>query len=498
MTLIGPAGTGKTRLVVEAAAQVAHEFRDGAWFVGLASVADPRQVPAAVAAGVRVREVGGKPASAVLVDHFRTRHCLLILDNFEHVLDAAPLLTDLLAGAPSLSIAATEPSRASAVRRAPLSSASPRPDGRPRVGRGQTVRRPGDERLAGLRRDVRECPDHRRHLRAARRSAAGDRARRRARARAGIDEVARRLDHRLSLLSTGPRDAPDRHRTLRAALAWSHELLRPEEAVLFRRLGVFSGGAGPGAIERVCVADAMGDLSARVGDVFGVLDELVGHSLVQADSAAGTIRYRLLETVREFAIERLEDSGESPAIHRRHAEWCAELLESIAGPARLRPGEVRAAEPEIGNILSALDWAEEAGEVDLGLRICGSAWRLWERGQHLREGLAWTQRFLALEPPEPNAEHRIRALEALGAVAYWLGDGPAAVAAYQERLGLAERLGHATEVADGHLDLYFGLAIIGEMSAARDRAGCGSCRATKPLGIGSGPLAAGGPSPRCC
>ena len=223
-----------------------------------------------------------------------------------------------------------------------------------------------------------------------------------------------------------------RHRTLRAALAWSHELLRPEEAVLFRRLGVFSGGAGPAAIERVCVADAAGDPSARVSDAFSVLDELVRHSLVQGDSAAGTIRYRLLETVREFATEQLDDSGESVAIHRRHAEWCAELLESIAAPARLRPGEVRVAEPEIGNILSALEWASDAGEVDLGLRICGSAWRVWERRQRLREGLAWTQRFVALEPPELNAEHRIRALEALGAVAYWLGDGPAAVTAYRE------------------------------------------------------------------
>ena len=221
-----------------------------------------------------------------------------------------------------------------------------------------------------------------------------------------------------------------------------------------------------------------------------VLDELVGHSLVQGDRAAGTIRYRLLETVREFALERLDESGESPAIHRRHAEWCAELLESIAGPARLRPGEVRVAEPEIGNILSALEWAADAGEVDLGIRICGSAWRVWERGQHLREGLAWTQQFLALEPPEPNAVHRIRALEALGAVAYWLGDGPAAVAAYQERLALAERLNDASEASTATSICTSRWEIVGDMSAARvelaaahagyaaigDRLGAARCR----------------------
>jgi predicted ATPase len=467
VTLIGPAGTGKTRLVVEAAAQEAHEFRDGAWFVGLESVADPAQVPAAVAAAVRVREVGNKPATAVLVDHFRTRRCLLILDNFEHVLDAAPLLTDLLAGAEGLSIAATSQAelRLSGEHLYPvpplgLAGALESDAARLFVDRvtsvvpdfvvtPETARIIADicARLDGLPLAIELAAARVRGL--------------------GIDEVARRLDRRLSLLSVGPRDAPDRHRTLRAALTWSHELLRPEEAVLFRRLGVFSGGAGPEAIERVCVADATGDPWAKIGDAFAVLDELVGHSLVQGDSAAGTVRYRLLETVREFAMERLDDSGESTAIRRRHAEWCAELLESIAGRARLRPGEVKAAQPEIGNTLSALDWAAAAGEVDLGLRICGSAWRLWERGQRLREGLIWTQRFLALGPSEVNAEHRIRALEALGALAYWLGDGPTAVAAYRERLGLAERQRQASEVADGHLDLYFGLGAVGDMPTAR-------------------------------
>jgi tetratricopeptide (TPR) repeat protein len=120
------------------------------------------------------------------------------------------------------------------------------------------------------------------------------------------------------------------------------------------------------------------------------------------------------------------------------------------------------------NILSALEWSADAGDVDFGLRICGSAWRVWGRGQRLREGFAWTQRFLALEPPDLQIEHRTRALEALGSIAYWLGDGVAAVAAYRERLDLAERHGPANEIADGHLDLYFGLSILGQMPAARD------------------------------
>jgi predicted ATPase len=284
----------------------------------------------------------------------------------------------------------------------------------------------------------------------------------------GINEVRNRLDRRLSLLSTGPRDAPDRHRTIRAALTWSHELLGPEEAVLFRNLGVFSGGASLAAIERICAGDPAGEQRAVVGDPLTTLDELVRHSLVRADVTADTVRYLLLETIREFAVERLDESGEAPALRRRHAEWCAEFLESIAPRARLRPGEVRAAAPEVDNILSALEWAAEAREVDLGLRICGSAWRVWERGQRLRDGLAWTQRFLALEQPEAEALHRIRALEAAGAIAYWLNDGPVAVSAYRERLALAEQHGPANEVADAHLDLYFGLSLVGQLDAGRD------------------------------
>jgi predicted ATPase/class 3 adenylate cyclase len=468
VTLVGPAGTGKTRLVIESAGRVAPEFRDGVWFVGLESVADPSQVPAAVAAAVKVREVGGKPAAAVLVDHLRTRQCLLVLDNFEHLLDAGPFVTDLLAAAPNLSIITTSqvelqlsgeqlyPVAPLDIRGAIDSDAARLFIDRARSAVPDFVVTPENAaaiaeicaRLDGLPLAIELAAARVRGL--------------------GINEVTRRLDRRLSLLSTGPRDAPDRHRTLRAALAWSHELLGQDEAVLFRSLGVFSGGASLAAIERICAGDPSGEQRTAVSDPIATLDELVRHSLVRADVTPVAIRYLLLETIREFASERLDESGEAPAIHRRHAEWCAEFLESIAPRARLRPGEVRAAAPEVDNILSALEWAAEAGEVDLGLRICGSAWRVWERGQRLRDGLAWTQRFLALEQPEADASHRIRSLEAAGAIAYWLGDGTAAVNAYRDRLALAERHGPANEVADARLDLYFGLSVVGQMAAARD------------------------------
>jgi predicted ATPase len=391
-----------------------------------------------------------------------------VFDNFEHLLDAAPFVTYLLAAAPNLSIVSTSQIElqlsgehlypvapldvqgafeSDAIRLFIDRAASAVPD---------FVVTPENAaaiaeicaRLDGLPLAIELAAARVRGL--------------------GIDEVRNRLDRRLSLLSTGPRDAPDRHRTLRAALAWSHELLRQDEAVLFRSLGVFSRGASLAAIERICAGEPAGEQPTAVSDPLATLDELVRHSLVQADVTAGPARYLMLETIREFAVEQLNESGEAPAIHRRHAEWCAELLESIAPRARLRAGEVRAATPEVDNILSALEWAAEASEVDLGLRICGSAWRLWERGQRMRDGLAWTQRFLALEHPEADARHRIRALEAAGALAYWLGDGTTAVDAYRDRLALAEQHSPANEVADAHFDLYFGLTLVGQMPAARD------------------------------
>ena len=220
--------------------------------------------------------------------------------------------------------------------------------------------------------------------------------------------------------------------------------------------------------------------------------------LSRAISAAGTIRYRLLETVREFAIERLEDSGESPAIRRRHAEWCAELLESIAGPARLRPGEVRAAEPEIGNILSALEWAADAGEVDLGLRI-------------LRLGVAPVGAWAA---PSRRAGVDAAVPGARAARAQRRASDPGARSPRRRRVLAGRRPGRrgglpgttrsrrAAEVTRAKSPTATSICTSDWESLARCRPRAPSwlrlMPATEPLGIGSGPLAASGPSPRCC
>jgi predicted ATPase/class 3 adenylate cyclase len=468
LTLIGPAGTGKTRLIIESARGMVESFRDDVWFVDFASVVDPRQMPAAIASAVGVREVGGKPMAAVLADHFGPRTCLVILDNLEQLLPGAPLLTELLAAAPGLTVAATSqaelrlsgerlysvpPMGGPAPGAQPIDGADLRSDGaRLFVERAmsglpdltldaRTSQLIGEicARLDGLPLAI-ELAAARVHL-------------------LGIEGIARRLDNRLALLSAGSTDVPARHRTLRGAIAWSHDLLTPAEAVQFRRLAVFSGGADLAAIERVCF-DGIED------DPLDALDGLLRHSLIQADPTVGGRRYQMFETIREYARERLSESGESSATQRRHANWYAELLESLAPIARLRPAEARIAEPEIDNIESALRWAQESGDIGLGLRICGSAWRVWERQRRIREGLTWTREFLARGGGDELARPRLRALEAAGAIAYWLGDQAAAAADYRERLALASRLGLEAEVADANVDLWFALANLGDFAAA--------------------------------
>ena len=277
----------------------------------------------------------------------------------------------------------------------------------------------------------------------------------------GVEEILRRLENWLQLLSGGPADAPDRHRTLSAAIGWSYDLLGVSEALLFRRLSVFSGGATLAAIEQVSADD-------RLPDPLSALDELVRHSLVEVQSRGPEPRYRMLGTIREFVLDRLQESGESETLRRRHAEWCASLLKSIAPTARMQSNAAVAAEVEIDNIESALAWAIDSRGAEVGLRICGRGWRVWHRSRRLRQGRAWTERTLELGDPKAFPEPRMRALEALGGLAYWLEDPTAAVAAYRARLALALDLGLPSEVADAHLDLWFALRSLGDDARSRD------------------------------
>ena len=454
LTLVGPGGTGKTRLVEELGKQAANDFRDGAWFVGLATIRDPEQVPSAIARSVGVPEVGGKPPEAVLTDHFRERNCLLILDNFEHLIGAAPIVGRLLAAASELTVVATSQTRLRLSGEQvypvpplaiPATDAEAMASDAVRLFIDRAARaRPDMESSRAIEEAIAEICRRLEGIPLAIELAA-------ARVRLlGIEEILTRVDHRLELLSGGPSDVPDRLRTMRGAIAWSCELLDPAEAALLRRIAVFSGGASIDAIEAVCSDN-------QVPVVLPTLDELVSHSLVIPERAQQGTRFRMLEAVREFNLERLRESGDEPVIRRRHASWFSDRLERLIPAWRLDPLAGRGLEAEVGNIRAALDWASDAGEVSLGLRLCG-AWRFWTEVGSLREGYERTRTFLAMAKPEIAPGDRMRALEAIGGLAWYLGDAQSALAAYRERLELAERVGDPADVAEALYDLSYGLA----------------------------------------
>lgn len=394
VTLTGPAGSGKTRLAVEVAAAAGRRYRDGVWFVPLATLRDPRQVPSAVAAALRI-ESGADEAAAELEESLRNRRLMLVLDNFEHLLDAAPRLGDWLASAPGLTLLVTS--------RAPLGLTGEfeypvLPLAAERavelfVERARAVN-PGfvltDEnalpvaevcrRLDGLPLSIELAATRTRLL--------------------PPSELLARLGSRLDLLHTGPRGAPERHRGLRATLAWSHQLLSPPASRVFARLGVFVGGCTLEAAEPICGRD--GD------DVLDSLEELVEHSLVQVAEGQPP-RFSMLETMREYACELLAASPEEEAeAGRRHAEFFVALAER-AVPEYAGPNQAawhRRIELEHDNFRAALGWSLDGGDAAVGLRLATALARFWDVHGHYAEGLRWLSTALEITPAEPS---RVRA-----------------------------------------------------------------------------------------
>jgi len=431
VTLTGPGGTGKTRLGLAVAEALEPELRDGARFVSLAPVSSPELLVPTIADALEVRERGRSLAEGV-GEHLRERRILLVLDNFEQLLPAAPFVADLLAAAPRLLVLATS--------RAPLRLAAEHEYPVP----------PFDTPAADLPFEALVKTDALRLFAARARAvdpafelddaSAPEVARvcnrldglplaiELAAARSKLlapGEILERLEREPHLPGTGPRDAPARQRTLTATIGWSYDLLGEDERLAFDRLGVFAGGCTLEAAEQVC------DTS------LDTLATLVDNNLLRRRDS----RFLMLETVRHFAAERLQEAGDA-GVRRRHAEWLTELAETMV--ERTLAGEdakewLDRIQPEHDNIRAALAWSLEE-DPEVTLRLASSLRLFWEVRGHFSEGFRWLEEAL---PRAAGAapEVRMRALSASGTIAFRLGKVEVSEERWEEALEIARELG---------------------------------------------------------
>jgi predicted ATPase len=466
VTLTGPGGTGKTRVGIEVAATLLDEFDDGAFFVDLAPLRDPTLVVPAVAQTLGAHDDGAGTVLDKLVAHLQDKGLLLLLDNFEHVLPAGPALSTLLSACPRLKILAT--SRAALHLRGerefpvpPLALPEPRHRSRADnlstyaaialfVQRAADVRpdfKIGDQdaplvveicrRLDGLPLAI--------ELAAARIKYLTPQA------------MLLRLERRLPFLIGGARDLPERQQTLRATISWSYDLLSEDERRGLDRLAVFAGGCALEAIEVIWVGDEGSDVS-----VLDIVASLVDKSLVRRlDERDGTLRFTMLETVREFAAERLAASGEEQIVRRRHAEYYLTFAELARG--HLRGPNVRTwldrFEAEHDNLRIALAWGESTVEraeavadavggvsgIELASRITQACAWFWLLRGHLRQGLGYVERLLASAPSGTPAH--ARALVVASGLHHYAGDAAAALRRGEEGLAEWRSLGDRSQVA---------------------------------------------------
>jgi predicted ATPase/DNA-binding SARP family transcriptional activator len=416
LTLTGPGGTGKTRLGLAAATKLEAELRDGAVFVDLAPLRDPELVTTTIAhaAGAEAPDV------ETLADLLRERELLLVLDNFEHLLEAAPLVSRLLSAAPGIGVLATS--------RTALRLSGEHEYVVPPLALAEAVelftaratavdsdfRRDGNDKLLADICSALDCLPLALELAAARTRLLG------------LDDLRERLGRRLQLLTAGATDVPERHRTLRATIEWSHDLCSPEEQLLFRRIGVFAGGFTLDAAEKVCGA-SLEELSA-----------LVEQSLVRRRDG----RFRMLETVREYAQERLRAGGEQAELRGRHADFFLSLAERLAPNLRGEGAEeaVEQLEREHDNLRAALDYMAESDATEEQLRLGNALARFWYIRGYAAEGRRRLEAALSgagrYEP-----EHRAGALRAAGLLTWRQGDWDTAERYAAEGLSLAREIG---------------------------------------------------------
>ena len=460
MTLTGPGGTGKTRLSLRIAEESAHDFADGTFFVPLAPITDPELVPSTIAHTLGVQVGGSEMPLTRVLDHVRGKRILLVLDNFEQILPAAPVVGELLGASPVLKVITSSraPLRISGEQEFPVPPLElPDPERLPALevlAQSDAVRL-FIERATGVRPDFRVTAEN----------------------AAAVAEIVYRLDglplaielaaarikvltpqsmlpklrQGLDMLASTARDLPERQRTLNGAIAWSWDLLNENEKRLFGRVAVFVGGAMLRQIEEV----------SGETDALDVLSSLVEQSLVRQSEIEGEPRFRMLVTIREYALLRLAESGEAEEISQRHAAAYLKLAEEarphFGGGDQKRWLDL--IDLEHDNMRAALEWTISRGHAEDASRLVFALWRFWQRRGHLVEGANWCDRVLSLPAEDVPPLVRMRAFEAAGGLVYWRADFERAADLYSKALEIAERIGDPAEEANAAYNLSFPLGL---------------------------------------
>ena len=453
VTLTGSGGAGKTRLALEAGRQSLDAFRDGVWLVELAALLDAQLVPQAAAKALNLQEQPGRTLSEVVSEHLVSKSVLLVVDNAEHVLDGCVrLLDEILRRSPDVAVLVTSRERlgmtGELLYRVPSLTVP---------GMNETSTPEAVSRYEGVRLFVERAklvrPDF--DLTAENASSVASICHRldgmplaielaAARLRSmSLDELMQRLDQRFAFLTDGSRSALPRHRTLRSMLDWSYDLLTECDQAMLRRVAVFAGGWSLASAEQVYAGAGI-----EAPDVCEQLTSLVDKSLIATDEHAGATRYRMLETVRQYALDRLRDSGEEAQWRGVHLACFValgeEFLEAQDG-SKLQTWFARIA-GEHDNLRAALAWSVQSSPLE-GLRLAAALGFFWRMRGHLTEGREWLARLLDAAPIDRQPRWRARGLYAAAVLATMQGDYASGKRLLQERLTLSRRLDEPSKPA---------------------------------------------------
>ncbi len=481
LTLTGPGGTGKTRLSLQLAARVSDDFADGVFFVPLEPIRDPMLVAPRIAGAVGVAEGTARPVADTLADWLRDKTVLLVLDNFEQVVSAAPIVADLLRTAPAIKIVVT--SRAtlhvSGEQEYPVPGLPAPPDpshlsGLERLampGESRIVDPAAIEQYAAVRLFIERAVAVRPGFTVTNENAPAvaaicarlhgmPLAIELAAARIKLlspEAILGRLEHQLDLLAAGARDLPPRQQTLRAAIAWSYDILDEDAKRLLDRLSVFASGFDLASAEAIC-----GPSAEIGGDIVDGVMALLDQSLVKPEEVAGgETRFRLLDTIREYAAEQLAARGETALLQARHRDWyvalAAQAAGELSGPDQRR--WLDRLELEHDDIRAVLDRAVAEPDPPVAIGLAFSMWRFWQKHGHLAEARTRLEAMAATPWSHDDPRLRAKLMEALGGTCWWQGEVVPMGRCYQEALDLWLAIGDEAEIANAYYNASFMYAV---------------------------------------